>query len=103
MVLGYARTVAAVVFAFGLKPGLTERQAHEVAHALSVRRNNAARSAARKIRDQARVNVDAGETSQDVELEAEELAELSAVMTEIAWPDDEPAYAYLRRQLQVLG
>jgi hypothetical protein len=90
--------VAAVVFAFGSKPGLTERQALEVAAALAARRNLAAESAATKIRHQARVNVDAGETSKDVQLEPQEIAELAAVMTEIAWPDDEPAYAYLRRQ-----
>jgi hypothetical protein len=38
-----------------------------------------------------------------VELEPEELAELATVMTEVAWPDDEPEYAYLRRQIQDLG
>jgi hypothetical protein len=34
-----------------------------------------------------------------VKLEVEELAELAAVMNEVAWPDDEPEYAYLRHQL----
>lgn len=91
--------MAAVVFAFGRKPGLSERQALEVAAALSARRSVHALSAAGKIRDQARVDVDAGETSKDVALEPEELAELAAVMKEVAWPDDEPQYEYLRRQL----
>lgn len=91
--------MAHVVFAFGSKPELSERQAVEVARALSVRRNSAAQSAARKIRDQARVNVDDGETSHDVDLEPEEVAELAAVMTEVTWPDDEPEYEYLRHQL----
>lgn len=50
-------------------------------------------------RQQARVNPDARETSDDIGLEPEEMAELAAVMTEIDWPDDEPAYEHLRRQL----
>jgi hypothetical protein len=95
--------VAHVVFAFGSKPGLNERQALVVADALSARRVTAAQSAAAKIRQQARVNPDAGETSEDVDLEPEEMAELAAVMTEIDWPDDEPEYAYLRRQMVESG
>jgi hypothetical protein len=91
--------VAHIVFAFGWNPGLSEPQALEVASALSGRRNVAAQSAAAKIRVQAQVNVDAGETSKDVELDASELAELAAVMTEVEWPDDEPQYAHLREQL----
>jgi hypothetical protein len=93
------RGVAPVDFAFGSKPGLNERQALEVADALRVRPNSAAQSAALKIRHQARVNVDAGELSKDVELDREELAELKAVMNEIRWPDDEPAYKHLRLAL----
>jgi hypothetical protein len=92
--------VAPVVFAFGSKPGLSERQALEVAAALQARRNFSAQSAATKIRHEARVNVDAGETAEDVELESEELAELAAVLNEVAWTDDEPAYAYLRRAVR---
>ncbi|HEU5216486.1 MAG TPA: hypothetical protein VFU30_13205 [Gaiellaceae bacterium] len=91
--------MAHVVFAFGSKPGLSERQALEVAEALSVRRSTAAQSAAKKIRHQARVNVDAGELSEDVVLEREELAELASVMTQVSWPDDEPAYEHLRREV----
>jgi hypothetical protein len=77
---------------------LSERQALEVASALSTKRNLAAQSAAQKIRDQARVNLDAGETRKAVDLVPEELAELAAVMNEVAWPE-EREYAQLRRQL----
>jgi hypothetical protein len=92
--------VASVVFPFGSEPAiLSERQALEVASALSAKRNLAAQSAAQKIRDQARVNLDADETRKAVDLVPEELAELAAVMNEVAWPDDEPEYARLRRQL----
>jgi hypothetical protein len=91
--------VAAVVFPFGSNSVvLSESQALEVAGALSAKRILAAQSAAQKIRDQARVDLDAGETRKAVELEPEELAELAAVMNEVAWPD-EPDYAQLRRQL----
>jgi DeoR/GlpR family transcriptional regulator of sugar metabolism len=77
---------------------LSERQALEVASALTTQRNLAAQTAAQKIRDQARVNLDAGETRKAVDLVPEERAELAAVMNEVAWPD-EPEYARLRRQL----
>jgi hypothetical protein len=91
--------VASVVFPFGSQPlVLSERQALEVASALSPKRNLAAQSAAQKIRDQARVNLDADETRTAVDLEPEERAELTAVMNEVRWPD-EPEYARLRRQL----
>jgi hypothetical protein len=100
---GYPQVVAHVVFAFGSKPGLSERQAIEVADALAARRNAAAQSAATKIRQQARVNPDAGETSRDVDLESDEKAELAAVMAEVDWPDDEPAYEHLRRQVRDSG
>jgi hypothetical protein len=91
--------MAGVVFVFNSQPDLNERQALEVSEALSARRNLAAQSAARKIRGQARVNVDAGETRTAVELEREEVAELVAVISEAAWPTDEPQYARLLRQL----
>jgi hypothetical protein len=91
--------VASVAFPFGSKPVmLSERQALEVAGALSIKRNLAAQSAAQKIRDQARVNLDAGETRKAVDLVPEEVAELAAVMNEVAWPDERD-YAHLRRQL----
>jgi hypothetical protein len=90
--------MAHVVFGFGSKPGLSERQALAVADALAARRTAAAQSAATKIRHQVRVNPDAGETRQDVTLEPEERAELAAVMSEVSWPDDEPAYRHLQRQ-----
>ena len=77
---------------------LSERQALEVASALTTQRNLMAQSAARKIRDQARVNLDAGETRTAVDLVPEEYAELAAVMNEVAWPN-EPDYARLRHQL----
>jgi hypothetical protein len=78
---------------------LSERQAFEVAGALSAKqRVPAAQSAAGKIRDQARVNLDAGETRTAVDLVPEELAELTAVMNEVAWPD-EPDYVQLRYRL----
>lgn len=94
--------MAHVVFSFGSKPGLSERQALEVAEALAARRTIAAQSAAAKVRQQARVNPDAGETSVDVTLEPEERAELVAVMDEVEWPDDEPAYRHLQRQASAL-
>jgi hypothetical protein len=77
---------------------LSERQALEVAGALGTKRNLAAQSAAQKIRDQARVNLDAGETRKAVDFIPEEVAELVVVMNEAAWPD-EPDYARLRRQV----
>jgi hypothetical protein len=77
---------------------LSERQAFAVASALSTKRNLAAQSAGEKIRDQARVNLDANETRRAVELVPEERAELTAVLNEVAWPA-EPEYARLRRQL----
>jgi hypothetical protein len=91
--------MAAVVFPFGSEPVmLSERQALEVAGALSLKHNLAAQSAAQKIRDQARVDLDAGETRNAVDLVPEEVAELAAVMNEAAWPD-ESDYARLRRRL----
>jgi uncharacterized ferredoxin-like protein len=87
----------AVVFAFGLKPALSERQALEVANALAARSELSAHSAATKIRYEAR----GIETSKDVELDLEELSELADVMNEVAWPD-EVEYAYLRRQLSIV-
>jgi hypothetical protein len=91
--------VAGVVFPFGLRSVvLSESQALGVASALSIKRVLSAQSAALKIRDQARVNLDAGETRTAVELMPEERAELAAVMNEVAWPD-EPEYARLRHQL----
>jgi hypothetical protein len=91
--------MASVAFPFGSKPVmLSEQQALEVANALSNRRNLSAQSAAQKIRDQARVNLDAGETRTAVDLGPEEVGELAAVMNEVAWPDERD-YAELRRQL----
>jgi hypothetical protein len=91
--------VAAVVFPFGSEPVmLSERQALEVAGALSTKHNLAAQSTAQEIRDQARVNLDAGETRNAVDLSPEEVAELTAMMNEATWPD-ESDYARLRRQL----
>jgi hypothetical protein len=91
--------VASVAFPFGSKPVmLSELQALEVAGALSIKRNLAAQSAAQKIRDQARVDLEAGETRKAVDLVPEEVAELAAVMNEVAWPDERD-YTHLRRQL----
>jgi len=99
LALAYARKVATVVFPFGLRSVLlSESQALEVASALSAKRNLAAQSAAQKIRDQARVNLDAGETRTAVDLVPEELAELAAVLLEVAWPN-EREYVELQRQL----
>jgi hypothetical protein len=60
--------MAAVVFAFGSRPGLDKQQALELAALLALRRSVAAASAAIKIRTQAERSIDRTETSEDVEL-----------------------------------
>ncbi len=85
--------MAAVVFAFGSRPGLDKNHALEVAALLALRRSVAAASAASKIRAQAERSIDRAETSEDVvELTADELSELISLLH---WPEEMPPFAHL--------
>ncbi len=85
--------MAAVVFAFGSRPGLDKNHALEVAALLALRRSVAAASAANKIRAQAERSIDRAETSEDVvELTADELSELISLLH---WPEEMPPFAHL--------
>jgi hypothetical protein len=91
--------MAAVVFAFGAKPGIPEHDALELADLLAGRRVLAANSAAEKIREQARRDPDRGETSEDIELDEDELELLAAVLEDEPWPKEQSWYDYLHDQL----
>jgi hypothetical protein len=93
--------MAAVVFAFGSRPGLNEHQALDVAELLARRRFPASVSAASKIRGQAERSVDRSETSEDVELTTDELSELVALLQEPRWPEEQPAFAHLRDEARL--
>lgn len=91
--------MAAVAFAFGSKPGVPENDALDLAELLMRTRSLAGNSAATKIREQARRDPDRGETSQDVDLNNDELQMLAAVLEEEPWPKEQPWYEHLRDQL----
>lgn len=90
--------MAAVGFAIGSRPGLSEVEALELAELLERRRSLASFSAAKKIREQAHRDPDR-ETSQDVELDDLELREVAAVLGEPRAPDELPAFAHLRDEV----
>ncbi len=79
-------------WARGSRPGLDKHQALEVAALLALRRSVAAASAASKIRAQAERSIDRAETSEDVELTADELSELISLLH---WPEEMPPFAHL--------
>ncbi|OAI55455.1 hypothetical protein AYO48_03640 [Gaiella sp. SCGC AG-212-M14] len=91
--------MAAVVFSIGAeRPGLSEHEARELVELLERRRTLASQSAARKIREQA--DKDPGhETSQDVDLDRDQLGELAAVLDEPRAPEELPAFAHLRAEV----
>jgi K+/H+ antiporter YhaU regulatory subunit KhtT len=90
--------VAAVGFAIGSQPGLSEQEALELAELLGRRRSLAAQSAARKIRKQAGRDAD-HEMSQNVELDHDELREVAAVLAEPRAPEELPAFLHLREEI----
>jgi hypothetical protein len=93
--------VAAVAFAFGSRPGVPEADALDLADLLSRTRTRtlAGNSAAAKIREQARRDLDRGETSTNVELDAGELEVLAAVLESEPWPREQPWFEYLHAEL----
>jgi hypothetical protein len=66
---------AAVVFAFGARPGIAPHEALDIAERLTAQPDSAAQSAAAKIRERAEADV-----SGDVELDAAELERLASVL-----------------------
>jgi hypothetical protein len=81
--------MAAVSFAIGSHPGLSEQEALELAELLERRRSLASVLTAKRIREQARRDSD-HETSEDVELEPADLHELAAVLAEPRAPEELP-------------
>ena len=90
--------MAAVVFAFGSRPGVPEQDARELARLLELRRSLAGHTAAQKIRGEADRDPD-HEPSRDVELTADELVELSVLLAEEPWPKEQDWYTHVREEL----
>jgi hypothetical protein len=91
--------VAAVVFAFGSRPGLNADDAGDLATLLSLERSLAGHSAAEKIREQAARDPDRGETSRDVQLDGHELRALAALLAHLDIPATQTALTHLRDEL----
>src|SRR5947208_14680891 len=90
--------MAAVAFAIGSRPGLSESEALELAELLERRRSLASVMTAQRIREQARRDPDR-ETSEDVELDPDDLKELAALLSEPRAPEELPAFAHLRDEV----
>jgi hypothetical protein len=93
------RAVAAVVFAFGSKPGMPGDDALELARLLELTRSVAGVEAAGKIRQQARRDPDRSEKSQDVDLTDDELRALADVLEQEPWPKEQEWYPHLRNEV----
>jgi len=91
--------MAAVVFAFGSRPGVPGNDALELARLLARKRSLAGDSVAAKIREQAKRDPDRNEKSEDVELSADELITLTTVLAVEPWPKEQPWFEHLRDEL----
>jgi hypothetical protein len=90
---------AAVVFAFGDRPGVPAEDAVQLADLLAQQRSLASDSLAAKIREQAKRDFAAGEKSEDIELSADEMVALSHVLAVEPWPKEQPWFEHLRDEL----
>jgi hypothetical protein len=91
--------MAAVVFAFGAKPALSEQDAFALAELLEKRRSLTGASVAAKIRTQARVDVSGGQVSQDIELEGVELDTLAYALAEEPWAREQEWFPHMRGEV----
>ena len=91
--------MAAVVFAFGQKPGVEQTDALEIETLLGRSRNMAALRAASKIGGQARRDSDRGGSSEHLDLNDDEMIELYSVLTEPFAIPDRVALRRLRVEL----
>jgi hypothetical protein len=91
--------VAAVAFAVGSRPEIPGDDALDLAELLMRRRSLAADRLGQKIKANASRDPDGGETSEDIEPDADELAVLAALLEEEPWPKEQPWYANLREQV----
>ena len=91
--------MSAVTFAIPGNTGLDENEALELAEVLSRQRTLAADSACAKIREQARRDVNRGETSADVDLTLDELEAVLAVLQQGNPNDDSDGVRHLRAMI----
>jgi hypothetical protein len=92
--------MAAVVFKLTTNAGLDEHEARDLAEQIGRQRTLAAQSAARKILEQAKRDVDRGETSTNVVLDRDELQAVLAVLREGVPDADTPATVHLRTAIE---
>lgn len=91
--------MSAVVFALPGRPGLSAADAEHLAEVLSRRRSTPAITASGKLREQARLDPDAGDLSTDIELTPQEREAILAVLTETVDGDEPPSFGRLRGAL----
>ena len=89
--------MAAVRFAFGAKPGISEQDARDLADLAARQPTLAQQSLATKLR--AHANVKTSETSEDLELDRNELDALAAILAEEPWPEVQPWLGHLRDEV----
>lgn len=99
---GSLALVAAVVFAFGNRPGISADDARELVQLLETKRNAVAFATATKIWREAKRDPDRGETSEHVDLEPIERSTLLALLQEPSVTHDNDGILNLRRELEHL-